>query len=113
MMNIFIMFLVAIFMAGFYMLNAPSQRMTEQETSYAIERADLRGVAQCAAAVHNATIHGGEFNDICVEQNKIESRFVCLNTNLSVTKCEVVRKKKPAYSFIVTATVIYIPDSLI
>lgn len=103
MMNIFIMILVAIFMAGFYMLNAPSQRMTEQETTYAIERADLRSVAECAAAAHNATIHGGEFDDICVEQNKIESRFVCLNTNLSVAKCEVVRKKKPAYSFIVTA----------
>ena len=56
MMNIFVMILVAIFMAGVYMLGAPSQRMTEQETQYAIDRADLRSVAECAAAAHNATI---------------------------------------------------------
>ena len=103
MMNIFIMILVAIFMAGFYMMGAPSQRMTNQESSYAIERADMRSIAECAAAAHNATIHGTTFDDICVSQNNIKSKFVCLNTNLTVTKCEVVRKKKPAYSFIVTA----------
>ena len=104
MMNIFVMILVAIFMAGVYMLGAPSQRMTEQETQYAIDRADLRSVAECAAAAHNATIQNTTFEDICVEQNNIESKFICLNTNLTVTKCEIVRKKKPAYSFIVTAT---------
>jgi len=103
MMNIFIMILVAVFMAGFYMLSAPSQRVIQQESTYAMERADLRSIAECAAAAHNATIRGGEFNDICITQNNIESKFICLNTNLTVTKCEIVRKKKPAYSFIVTA----------
>jgi len=103
MMNIFIMILVAVFMAGFYMFTAPSGRIVEQESQYAINRADLRSVAECASAMHNATIRGTTFSDVCIEKNKIESRFVCLNTNMTVAKCEVVRQKKPAYSFIVTA----------
>lgn len=103
MMNIFIMILVAIFMAGFYMLSAPSQRIQNHETDVAVAQADLRSVAECTVAAHNATIHGAEFDDVCIEQNSIESKFICLNNNMSVTKCEVVRNKKPAYSFIVTA----------
>ena len=110
-MNIFVMILIAIFMAGAYMLGVPSQRMPEQETQYAIERADLRSIAECAAAAHNATIHDTKFEDICVAQNKIESKFICLNTNLTVTKCEIIRNKKPAYSFIVTATAPIDPEN--
>lgn len=104
MMNIFIMILVVLFMAGYYMMDSPSQRVQQQETEYAVNRSDLRAVAECATAVHNAQIRGGEFNDICVEQYEIQSEFVCLNANLTVTKCNIVRNKKPAYSFIVTAT---------
>ena len=104
MMNIFIMILVAIFMAGYYMFTAPSGRVAEQETTYAITRADLRAIAECAAATHNATVRKTTFSDPCIEKNEINSMFICLNSNLSVTKCEIINKKKPAFSFIVTAT---------
>ncbi len=104
MMNIFIMVLVALFMAGFYMFTAPSGRIEQTEAEYAINKSDLRTSAECAAAAQNATLHDTEFNDICVTQNEIQSRFICLDTKLNVTKCEIVNKKKPAYSFIVTAT---------
>ncbi len=103
-MNIFIMVLVALFMAGFYMFTAPSGRIEQTEAEYAINKSDLRTIAECAAAAQNATLHDTEFNDICVTQNEIQSRFICLDTKLNVTKCEIVNKKKPAYSFIVTAT---------
>ncbi len=103
-MNIFIMILVAIFMVGFYMISSPSQRVTEQETEYAITRADLRSVAECAAAEHNAKIRGTTFTDVCTEQNNIKSEFICLNSNLRKTNCEIVRNKKPDYSYLITTT---------
>ena len=104
MMNIFMMILVAIFMLGFYMISSPSQRIVEQETEYAINQSDLRSIAECASAQHNAQIKGTEFQDICIEQNEIRSQFVCLNSSMRITSCEIVRNKKPEYTYIVTAT---------
>lgn len=64
----------------------------------------MRMIAQCATAVHNAQIKGTEFQDICIEQNNIVSQYICLDNRLNKTKCEIVKNKKPAYSYIVTAT---------
>ncbi len=102
-MNIFIMILVAVFMTGYYMLNAPSQRVTETETEVAVSRADMRAIAECALALHNAQIKGYEFDDACVAQNGLRSEFICLDRSGKETKCEIVRKKKPDFSYIVTA----------
>lgn len=103
-MNIFIIILVAVFMVGYYMISSPSQRIVQQETEYAITKSDLRAIAECAAAVHNAQIKGTTFADVCVEQNEITSEFICLNASLHTTKCEIVRNKKPEYSYIITTT---------
>ena len=104
MMNIFMMILIAVFMLGFYMISSPSQRVIQQETEYAITKSDLRSIAECTSAVHNAQIRGETFQDVCVEQNGIRSAFVCLNSNMRVTNCEIVKNKKPDYTYIVTAT---------
>ena len=104
MMNIFIMILVALFMAGYYLMGSPSQTVSQHDTEYAVLRSDLRTIAQCATAVHNAQINGTEFNDVCVTQNDIISRFICLDDKLKITNCEIVKNKKPAFSYIVTAT---------
>ena len=103
-MNIFIMILVALFMAGYYLMGSPSQTVSQHDTEYAVLRSDLRTIAQCATAVHNAQINGTEFNDVCVTQNDIISRFICLDDKLKITNCEIVKNKKPAFSYIVTAT---------
>ena len=103
-MNIFMMILVAVFMLGFYMISSPSQRIIQQETEYAINQSDLRAIAECTSAQHNAQIKGYEFQDICVTQNGIRSKFVCLNASMRITNCEIVRNKKPEYTYIVTAT---------
>ena len=103
-MNIFIMILVAMMMAGYYMITSPSQQIAQHDTQYAITQSDLRTVAQCAVAMHDAQINGMEFNDICVEQNGIVSQFICLDNKLKITQCEIVRNKKPAFSYIITAT---------
>lgn len=103
-MNIFIMFLVVIFMAGYYMFDSPSQRVSPHETEYAITQSDLRAIAQCAAALHNAQINGLDFTDECVSRNMIDSQFICLDKRLKETKCEIVKGKKPDFSYIITAT---------
>lgn len=104
MMNIFIMILFMLFMAGYYVMSSPAQRITPQETEYAVTQSDMRSIAECAVATHNARIRGYSFDDICVEQNGIRSDFICLNSSMKPTACEIVNKKKPAYSYIITAT---------
>lgn len=111
MMNIFMMILVAIFMLGFYMISSPSQRVIQQETEYAITQSDLRAVAECASAQHNAQIKGNSFQDICVEQNGIQSQFVCLNANMKITSCEIAKNKKPDFAYIVTTTNVISQDN--
>ena len=108
-MNIFMMILVAVFMVGFYMISSPSQRVPEQETEYAINKSDMRAVAECASAQHNAQIRGTTFQDVCIEQNYVRSQFICLGSSMRVTSCEILRNKRPEYSYIVTATGI-LPD---
>lgn len=103
-MNIFIMVLVFLFMAGYYFIDSPSQRVVRTELNHAITRTDLRSVAECTASAHTATIKGYEFIDICAEQYDIKTDFLCLNERQAITKCEIVRNKKPAFSFIITST---------
>ena len=103
-MNIFIMILVFLFMAGYYMLGTPNQKIEQHDTEYAITQSDLRAVAQCAATAHNMQINGAVFEDICIEQNNVISQFICLDKRLRVTPCEVAKNKKPQYSYIITAT---------
>lgn len=103
-MNIFIMILVALFMAGYYMMDSPSQRIEKHETQYAITQSDLRSIAQCATAVHNAQINGTDFDDICIEQNGIVSQFVCLDNRFKRIECGAENNKKKIFNYIVTAT---------
>ncbi len=103
-MNIFIVILITLFMGAFYMMASPTQRIAKHETENAVVYADLRAIAECAAGAHNATIRGDTFDDVCVTQNEIASRRICLTTNLAETDCAITRNKKPAYSYIVTAS---------
>ncbi len=107
-MNIFIMILLSLFMVGFYMMTAPSQRIIAHETEYAVARADMRAIAECALALHNARIQGYEFNDVCVEQYGIISDYVCMNASQKIISCD---GKKPAASYIVTVTANIDPDN--
>lgn len=103
-MNIFIMILVALFMAGYYLMDSPSQHIEQHDTQYAIEMSDLRTVAQCTTSVHNAQINGTEFQDVCITQNGIVSEFICLNEKHKKTSCDGNDTRKKIYRYIVTAT---------
>ncbi|MBO7508730.1 MAG: hypothetical protein J6T57_00410 [Alphaproteobacteria bacterium] len=101
-MNIFIIMLMSLFMVGYYMFFAPNARMPEQETDTAIAMSDLRSVAECALAVHNAQISGNTFDDVCVSQNDIKSKSVCLDNRGEITGCGVGKRSNG--SFIITTT---------
>ena len=66
MMNIFILFLVTLLMAGYYLIGSPSVRIDRHETEYAVAAADMRAIAECAATAHNAMMRGDKFIDVCV-----------------------------------------------
>ena len=97
-------------MAGYYLMESPSQRVAEAELEHSIKRSDLRSVAECAASAHTATIKNYNFEDICTQQYEIETQLVCLNERQDITKCEIVGKKKPSFSFIVTTSKNISPD---
>ena len=101
-MNIFILFLVALFMAGYFLMDSPSQNIAAHDTDTAVATADLRSIAQCTAAAHNAMLNGDTFDDFCVTQNNITSQQICLNNRGAITKCEIVRRTKPDASFVIT-----------
>jgi len=104
MMNIFIMFLMVVLLGAYYMISGPAANIASHETKNAVTESDLRAVAECAVAAHNAKIRGIEFNDICAEQNGIAGELVCFNEKKSATECKIVRNKKPAHSYVITAT---------
>ena len=103
-MNIFLIMLISLFMAGYYMFFAPNTRVVEQETDHAIVVSDLRSIAECALAVHNAEITGNSFNDICVEQNQIKTNRLCFDSRFLVMDCLSDGLKRPSHSFIITTT---------
>lgn len=103
-MNIFLVMIISVFMMGYYMFFAPNTRVIEQETDHAIIVSDLRSIAECALAVHNAEITGNTFDDICIEQNQIKTERMCFDSRFSITDCSSDGLKRPTYSFIVTTT---------
>ena len=103
-MNIFIMILVALFMGTYYLISSPSLRVREQEIDYSITRADMRSIAECTMALHNATMADNDFTDICVKKNDIHSEIICLDSRKMLTECNAQKNKAPAYTYIITYT---------
>ena len=89
-MNIFIMILVAVFMAGYYLLDSPSQNLEQHATEYAISQSNMRTIAQCATAAHNAQLAGYAFEDICVEDRMYIKILSLLIINPSVFCCNYI-----------------------
>ena len=109
-MNIFLILLSVLFMAGYYLISSPSQRIIQQETEYAIQKAELRSVAECVVSAQNAAMYGEEFIDMCTERYEIQSQYVCMNDKYNIMSCDDETGKNPAYNFIIT-TSFSLPES--
>ena len=103
-MNIFLILLSVLFMAGYYLISSPSQRIIQHESEYAIKRAELRSVAECIVSQQNAVMYGGTFEDICIERYGITSQYVCMNDKYAIMDCNADTGKPPVYNFIMTAS---------
>lgn len=91
-------------MAGYYVLSSPSTRIIQQESEYAIKRADLRTIAECAVSAQNAAMYGEEFSDTCVARYGIVSQYVCMNKSYNVVSCDTDSAKTPVFNFIITTS---------
>ena len=100
-MNIFLLLLSMLFMFGYYILSSPSQNIAQQDTEYAIKKADLRSVAECVVNAQNAAMYGEQFIDDCVERYKVTSQYVCMNKRYSVVSCDV---DDAEFNFIITTS---------
>lgn len=103
-MNIFLILLSFIIMAGYYIMSSPSQRVVQHETEYSIKKADLRSIAECVVSSQNAAMYGEEFVDDCVERYEITSQYVCMNRSYNVISCDAEAGKVPTYNFIITTS---------
>lgn len=103
-MNIFLILLSVLFMAGYYLISSPSQRVVAHETEYAIKRAELRSVAECVVSAQNAVMYGETFTDMCIERYGIKSQYICMNAQYNIMPCDSDTGKAPAYNFIITTS---------
>ena len=103
-MNIFLILLSLIIMAGYYVISSPSQRVIEQETEYSIKKADLRSIAECVVSAQNAAMYGEVFVDDCMERYEIKSQYVCMNRSYNIVPCDAEVGKTPAFNFIITTS---------
>ena len=110
MVNIFLILLSVIIMAGYYMISSPSLRIIQHETEYAIQKADLRSVAECVVSAQNAAMYGEGFEDTCTERYDIVSQYVCMNNKFSIVPCDSEGVNSPEYNFIIT-TSYQLPES--
>jgi len=110
MVNIFLVLLSVLFMAGYYLISSPSQRIVTQETEYAIKKAELRSVAECVVSAQNAVMYGETFSDMCIERYDIKSQYVCMNAQYTIMSCDSDTGKPPVYNFIITSSYT-IPES--
>ena len=103
-MNIFLILISMMFMAGYYLISSPSQRVVKQETEYALKRSELRSVAECVVSAQNSAMYGEQFEDPCTERYEINSQYVCMNEQYNIMDCDSNVGKAPVYNFIITAS---------
>ena len=109
-MNIFLILLSIIIMAGYYVMSSPSQRIIEHETEYSIKKADLRSIAECVVSSQNAAMYAEDFVDDCVDRFEITSQYVFMNKSYNIVSCDSETGKIPAYNFIITTSAPLPPD---
>ena len=103
-MNIFLILLSLIIMAGYYVMSSPSLRIFQHETEYAIQKADLRSIAECVVSVQNASMYGEKFEDACVKRYNVVSQYICMDARYKIVSCDDETGKSPDFNFIVTSS---------
>lgn len=86
-MNIFIMFLVFIFMAGFYLMDSPNQKLANQNIDEHIIKSEIRERVECVKNAHIFNLKNLDFTNDCKDKYKIKNLNFCVNQNNIKVSC--------------------------
>lgn len=99
------MILVFLFMAGYYMLGAPNQQVPGHSLTEALQKSDLRGIAECAAHTHANALRNIVVKMDCMTKFDISNGTLCTSTRGDVVDCASISKtKQPALAFVITSS---------
>ncbi|MDR0804044.1 MAG: hypothetical protein LBO08_03075 [Rickettsiales bacterium] len=104
-MNIFLVILVFMFMAGYYFLDAPSQNKRGSDVESVLSQAALESMAECVAATHMNALRGQYLVEPCQQEYSVATGTLCFTDKDAVVDCETESKtKRPAYSYMITTS---------
>ncbi len=113
-MNIFIMLLVFVFMAGYFLMDAPNQRVRDDRIEPAMRITEIKSILSCMARAHadaielDTTAHAGATeiletkSENCTEKYNVQSIKLCADEKRAVTVCKPDRVGQTIGNFIVT-----------
>ncbi|MDR0449405.1 MAG: hypothetical protein LBG89_03020 [Rickettsiales bacterium] len=113
-MNIFLIVLVFLFMAGYYYLGAPSMRTDVQTSEEVLDKSDAFAAVSCVVALHAAALESARAEDDgaknyamaespCIDKYKVSSSVVCLKDGEVSRSCRVdSRNPEQIQRFVIT-----------
>jgi hypothetical protein len=113
-MNIFIILLMALFMAGYYFMDAPNLAPDKESRTAAMEIAELKSVLSCVLRVHSDALMSDriapvEQNTIfpisipCAEKYDIRTKKIC-GDDRKAASCAPDRANKSISNYIITTS---------
>jgi hypothetical protein len=114
-MNIFVVLLMAIFMAGYYFMGAPNVSLENESGSVAMENAELKSVLECVMREHSQAVIADEKTDIkentifkttlpCSDRYNIKTQKLCSDDRKIVKNCVPDKPGKIISNYIITTT---------
>jgi hypothetical protein len=113
-MNIFIMILVFVFMAGYYLMDSPSQRVRDESIDAAVRITEVKSILTCMARAHTAAVALDSANpadakevlevkpEECMEKYNVQSVKLCADDRRQVASCAPSRTGRNISNFIIT-----------
>lgn len=113
-MNIFIMILAFILMAGYFLIDAPSQRVHDDGIESAIRMADIKSILSCISRQHSNAIDIDNkkrvnANEIlnteiqpCTEKYNVQTIKICADDHRQVSNCAPERDGRVIENYIIT-----------
>jgi hypothetical protein len=112
-MNVFILILVFIFMAGWYLMDSPSQNVEKHGIEYAAKRAEIGSILTCIVHIHSEAVKLDShlqieepvdiFNDTpCAERYEVETVKLCSDGRRITPTCQPTRAGQSINHYIVS-----------
>jgi hypothetical protein len=110
-MNIFVLLLMALLTAGYYLMDAPNMTIAGESREEAMETAELKSVLSCVLRSHSqAMLADGQAKAVpsaeipCAEHYEIKTRKLCSDDKRIVASCVPDKVDKSVSNYIITTT---------